>query len=61
MSVFNPEDNTVVCLYGPPGAFDDPDAPVIEPAPAEETSFFGKIAALFRRIFDFIRNLFAGN
>ena len=61
MSAFTPEQNTMICMYGPPGSFDDPERIEIDPAPAEAESFFDKIVSFFKRIFDFIKGLFNRN
>ena len=58
MSEFDPADNVVIALYGPPEYFEtltnaDDYAPE-----EEELSFFGKLLALFRRLIDFLKGLF---
>ena len=61
MSVFKPEENTMICMYGPPGwTTSDPPEPIPGEDPAaepEEETFLGKIIAFFQKIIDFIRNL----
>ncbi len=61
MTVFNPEENTMICMYGPPGFTVDP----AETSPyqeseleIEEETFFSKIVNLFKKFFEFIKNLF---
>ena len=60
MTIFNPEENTAICMYGPPEYFEsltdtDTDAAPVE---AEDETFFGKIIAAIKKLFDFIKGLF---
>ena len=63
MTIFDPEQNTAIAMYGPPGYVDDTTRIDIElePTPFVEESFFDKIAALFKKVLDFIKGLFVRN
>ena len=63
MVIFDPEENTAICMYGPPEYFEsltDPsgDATPIE---VEEETFFGKIVAAIKKLIDFLKGLFKSN
>ena len=58
--LFTPEDNTMVCVYGPPEYFDDPSSEHSGNSDeSEKGSFLDKIIALFRKLIDFLKGLFS--
>ena len=59
MSEFDPADNVVIAVYGPPEYFET-QTDADDDKPEEELSFLGKLLALFRRLVDFLKGLFAG-
>ncbi len=60
MHDFFPEDNTMVCAYGPPEYFDDPISDNNDnAAEAEKESFLTKLIGLFRKLLDFLKGLFS--
>ena len=58
MSLFNPEENTAICMYGPPEYFESQPAEDFPTEFTEEESFFDKIVVFIKKIFVFIKGLF---
>ena len=60
MTIFDPEENTAICMYGPPEYFTDPSEinSDVTPIDAEDETFFGKLIAALKKLFDFIKGLF---
>ena len=60
MTIFDPAENTVVCMYGPPEYFESLTDTGSDAAPAEteDETFFGKIIAALKKLIDFIKGLF---
>lgn len=60
MNEFFPEENTMVCVYGPPEYFDAPTSDnnygSDEP---EKDSFLTWLSGLFRKLLDFLKGLFS--
>lgn len=60
MNDFIPEENTMVCVYGPPEYFEDPtsgnNGDADEP---EKNSFLTWLTGLFRKLLDFLKGLFS--
>ncbi len=54
---FDPSENTMVAVYGPPEYFETQNDDPSEDS-GEETSFFGKLLAVLRRLIDFLKGLF---
>ena len=58
MTIFNPEENTAICMYGPPEYFESRTDSDATPAETEDETFFGKIIAALKKLFDFLKGLF---
>ena len=59
MFEFLPEENTAICMYGPPEYFSDDETAIdYTPVETEDETFFGKIVAALRKLIDFIKGLF---
>ena len=59
MNEFFPEDNTMVCVYGPPEYFEDPTTGSGDADEPEKNTFLTWLAGLFRRLLDFLKGLFS--
>ena len=58
MPDFEPSENVVIAVYGPPEYFESlTDEPPTE-QPEEDTSFFGKLIGLIKKLIDFLKGLF---
>ena len=62
MNAFLPDENTMVCMYGPPEYFEDLSTAQEQPTeqPARQ-SFFERIAEMFQKLISFIKGLFGAN
>ncbi|MBQ6065947.1 MAG: hypothetical protein IJK89_03920 [Clostridia bacterium] len=61
MTVFDPEENTAICMYGPPEYFESPTDGGLTSAETEKESFFGKIISAIKKLIDFLKGLFKQN
>lgn len=63
MSVFRPEENTAICMYGPPEYFESltDEENSVPTELTEEPSFFEKIVQAIKKLLDFIKGLFKTN
>ena len=55
---FDPSDNVVVAVYGPPEYFETLTDETPAEQPEEDASFFGKLIGLIKKLIDFLNGLF---
>ena len=58
MSKFEPADNTLVAAYGPPEYFETQAEDSGSDEKTDADSFFSKLIAIFKKIFELIKSLF---
>ena len=59
MDVFDPADNTMVCVYGPPEYFENGETQPDENGTViEKQSFLSRLIGLLKKLFEAIKGLF---
>lgn len=61
MTIFDPAENTVIAVYGPPEYFESLNSETQTAESAqdpENQSFFSKLIGLFKKLFEVIKGLF---